>query len=102
MIRSMTLAAMLAAGLSAPALAADPATGSSADSASVSQYLAELGKAANANEVRKLLQAKGYTNVSNLSQDESGRWLGTAEKDGKLVNVGVSIPPRSDSAPTTN
>lgn len=77
---------------SAQALAADEAAAPAADSAAVTEYLADLSKAANANQVRDMLVAKGYTNVSGLVLDEQGRWTGTATKDGKTVAVSVALP----------
>lgn len=102
MIRSLSLAALLAAGLSSHALAADEAAAPEADTAAVTEYLDQISKAANMDQVRKLLQAKGYSNISGLVQDESGRWTGTAEKDGKSVGVAVAMPPKGTAAPSAN
>jgi hypothetical protein len=35
------------------------------------------------------IQARGYTNVSQLTQDSNGIWRGTATKDGQSVPVSV-------------
>jgi hypothetical protein len=102
MIRSLSLAALLATGLSLSAFAADEAAAPAADTASVTEYLAEVSKSSTASQIRQLLQAKGYTNVSGLAQDESGRWTGTAQKDGKAVGVAVAMPPKGEAAPSTN
>lgn len=102
MIRSLSLAALLATGLSMSALAADETAAPASDQATVTEYLAEVSKATNANQIRQLLQAKGYTNVSGLAQDESGRWTGSAEKDGRVVGVAVAMPPKGETAPSTN
>lgn len=62
---------------------------------------AHLAATANAKQVRKLLNAKNYTNVSQLNRDESGRWYGTAVKDGKRTAVSVILPSKP-SADLTN
>jgi hypothetical protein len=90
MIRSIALAAILATGLSLPALAGDaPATEAAADPAA---FTATLNYAASANTARKILIGRGYTQVSDLTRGEDGRWTGTAIKDGKVVMVGVELP----------
>jgi hypothetical protein len=35
------------------------------------------------------IENAGYTNVSDLTQDDKGAWTGTATKDGKQVSVSV-------------
>lgn len=101
MIRTITLATVLATGLSMSAVAADEATAPATTAAAVTEYLADLSKAANANQVRDLLVAKGYSNVTNLIRDEQGRWTGAAVKDGKSVAVSVALPENTGEA-TTN
>ena len=96
MTRALSLAALIAAGLSLPALAADkPAV----DSGTAAAASAELTTAANAEQARKLLQAQGYTNVSDLTRD-GGRWTGTATKDGKTIFVAVNLPSPQPAAAT--
>ncbi len=41
-------------------------------------------------DARKHLMQQGYTNVSELVKDASGKWVGSAMKDGKTVPVAVS------------
>lgn len=102
MIRSTILAAALATGLAVPAFAADqPANAdASANSAAVAAYTASLSNAANANEARKFLTAKGYSQISELNRDENGRWSGTAVKNGQNVGVAVDISPKQMPAAT--
>ena len=42
-------------------------------------------------QARQHLQHLGYTDVSELAKDESGKWIGRATKDGKVVVVAVDI-----------
>ena len=58
--------------------------------------------AANAEQVRKLLQSQGYTNVSELSRDSNGRWTGTATKNGERKLVAVALPNKVAAPSTTN
>ncbi len=103
MIRSLSLATVLALGLAVPALAADtPAAAAGADQASITAFTKSLDNAANAQQARKFLMAKGYTNVSELSRDSNGRWAGTAEKNGKPVGVAIDLTPKTIEAPATN
>ncbi len=81
MIRALTLAAALAVGIALPALAGDvaatggPATQNLFTSAQARQHLMHLG----------------YTDVSILAKDESGKWIGRATKDGKSFMVAVLV-----------
>lgn len=113
MIRALTLAAVVAAGFSLPAFAADapaaapaaatPEAAAAPDSkATTAAQSAELTTAANAEEARKLLLAQGYTNVSDLNRDDNGRWTGTATKDGKTNFVAIGIPNKAPVAGTAN
>lgn len=96
MIRSLALAAILSTGLTLPALAGDaPTTDAGADPAA---FTATLNYAASANTARKILIGRGYTQVSDLTRREDGRWTGTAMKDGKIVMVGVDLPVAPPSA----
>jgi hypothetical protein len=80
MIRTLTLAAALAAGLAFPALAGDATT---AGPATQNLFTSD--------QARQHLMHLGYTNVSELTKDESGKWVGHATKDGKTFAVAVAI-----------
>jgi hypothetical protein len=72
-----------------------PAASADADPA---QFTSGLNYAANADTARKILIGRGYTQVSDLTRGEDGRWTGTAMKDGKVVMVGVELPPKPATA----
>jgi hypothetical protein len=95
MIRSVALAAILSTGIALPALAGDPTNETTADPAA---FTAALNHAASATAARKILIGRGYTQVSDLTRHEDGRWTGTAMKDGKVVMVGVALPIAPPSA----
>lgn len=96
MIRTFALAAALCSGLTMAAVAGNaPATSADADPA---QFTSGLNYAANADAARKILIGRGYTQVSDLTRGEDGRWTGTAMKDGKVVMVGVELPPKPATA----
>jgi hypothetical protein len=40
-------------------------------------------------QAKSHIEAKGYTNVTSLSLDDSGVWRGTAMKDGRSVPVSL-------------
>ena len=42
-------------------------------------------------DARKHLMQQGYTNVSELTKDAQGNWVGSASKDGKTVPVAVDV-----------
>ena len=44
-------------------------------------------------DARNHLMHLGYTNVSDLRLDASGKWVGSAVKDGKIVPVAVFVKP---------
>jgi hypothetical protein len=96
MIRIMLIGAA-AVGLALPAVAEEA---SSFDAQKSAAFSAELANAANAQQARVQLAHQGYTGISALSRDGSGRWVGTANKNGKTVFVAV-IEPRAQSV-TTN
>ncbi len=83
MIRTSLLAAVLAAGLAIPALAADTAN---------------AGNPFTENQARQHLMHLGYTAVSQLQKDAHGNWTGTAMKDGKTYPVAVGVKPGSTDA----
>lgn len=94
MKKTLVIASLLTATLTAPAFAKDPTI--SANTA-LTGYLASQ---ANAHQVRKLLASKNYKNISVLNLDENGRWSGTAVKDGKTVLVSVYLPQKLPAAAT--
>jgi hypothetical protein len=100
MIRSFALAAALCSGFTMAAFAADTAV-PQADSSSAS-FTAGLNYVASEQTARKILIGRGYTQVSDLTRSEDGRWTGTAMKDGKVVMVGVDLPPKPAQQPATN
>lgn len=42
-------------------------------------------------QARAQIEEKGYGNVSQLRKDAQGIWRGTAQKDGKPVNIAVDF-----------
>lgn len=86
MTKMLALAALLATGLAAHAIAAESVPAATANPA------AELNASADAQAVRKILGSQGYTNISALDRDERGRWVGTATKDGKTTGVAIALP----------
>jgi hypothetical protein len=93
MMRIMFLA-VATAGLAMPALA-DTA---SFDPAKSAAFGAGLVNAATAEQARLQLAHQGYTGISDLNRDETGRWVGTAMKDGKTVIVAVVLPHTANAA----
>lgn len=94
MNKSLILSAALLTALATPSFAADQTSGHDIVSA-------QLTANANAQQVRNLLRAKDYTNISELRRDENGRWTGTAVKDGKTTVVSVQLPGKP-AKPQTN
>jgi hypothetical protein len=92
MIRALSLAAALAVGMSFPALSAETNSGPAFTS-----LFTEV-------QARQHLLHLGYTNVSELSKDEGGKWVGTATtKDGQKRAVAVDIKrPVAPGASATN
>lgn len=74
MIRAFALASILAAGLTAPALANDL-----------------RGNLFSEDQARTHLAKQGYRNISDLTKDENGAWVGTAVRDGKKIFVAVDV-----------
>lgn len=90
MIRSMSLAAALAVGISFPVLAAE------ANGPAAQGLFTEV-------QARQHLIHLGYTNVSELARDQDGRWVGAATKDGQTRAVAVDIKrPLASAAAATN
>ena len=86
MIRTLSLAAVLAV-LTLPALA---------DDAGVAPGTEKTGGPATQNlftsdQARQHLMHLGYTDVSAMTKDESGKWIGRATKDGKNYVVAVDV-----------
>ncbi len=88
MIRALSLAAALAAGMSLPVLA-ETSSGPAFQS-----LFTEV-------QARQHLMHLGYTNVSELMKDEDGKWIGVATKDGQTRAVAVDIK-RPTAASETN
>ena len=97
MIRASILAAATLA-FAAPVFA-ENAAAPAADAATAAQ--AQLSNQAGEREARTHLLGQGYTNISELQLDNSGRWAGTAMKDGKVVVVAIHVPV-AKTAPATN
>lgn len=83
MLRHILLTMALIAGSVSPLIAEDQdKTGQSAPA---------VGNPFTMENAREHLLRQGYTGVSELVKDESGRWVGTATKDGKNVPVAVDV-----------
>lgn len=100
MIRMVSAVSLAVATLSGAAIAAEQAPANDASvetskSAAVSQRAGEQ-------EARQHLVRQGYTNVSELSKDDDGRWTGTAMKDGKINFVAIDLRDGAAKAVTTN
>ena len=64
--------------------------------AAVPALAAETGTTKNLftmQDARNHLMHLGYTNVSELTKDVSGKWIGSAVKDGRTVPVAVLVRP---------
>jgi len=90
MTRILTLAAVLVAALALPAIAADTATKATPEAAAATASPA-AGNPFTMETARKHLVQLGYTNVSELVKDANGKWVGSADKDGKTVIVAVEL-----------
>ncbi|MGE0022920.1 MAG: PepSY domain-containing protein [Hyphomicrobium sp.] len=90
MIRAISLAAALAVGASLPALATEAGS-----APAFKQVFTEV-------QARQHLMHLGYSEVSELSKDEDGKWVGTATKDGqkRIVAVDIKRPVAEGSQPT--
>jgi len=89
MTRTLSLAAVLVAGLALPAIADNTAT-KTAPQASATESAA-IGSPFTMENARQHLMRQGYTNVSPLERDANGNWTGTATKDGKRIAVAVDV-----------
>lgn len=82
MFRNLSLAAALAVGMSTAAFAAE---GDQASERAMQSLFSET-------QARQHLLHLGYTNVSELSKDANGKWVGTATtKDGQTRAVAVDV-----------
>jgi hypothetical protein len=99
MIRALALSTLATAAFALPALADSPAT---FDPAQTAAFSAELSDAAVAEQARLHLSREGFTGISPLSRDETGRWVGTANKDGQTIFVAVILPPHVASNAQTD
>ena len=89
MIRVLSLAAALAAGISVSALAAE------ANGPALQNIFTEV-------QARQHLLHQGYTNVSELTKDEDGKWVGSATKDGQTRAVAVDVKGPVSKSTSTN
>jgi hypothetical protein len=97
MIRTFAIATLAAAAFAVPAMAET----ASVDAAASKAFGNQLAKAQTAEQARLQLAKQGYTGISSLDQDDDGRWVGTAVKDGKTIFVAVELP-RSQQQAATN
>jgi len=81
----LTVAALLAGAV--PVLAAE------IPSQTQSEPAVQYKVAFTMQDARRHLMHLGYTSVSDLSLDASGKWVGSAVKDGKTVPVAVFVKP---------
>ncbi len=86
MTRALIVGTLAAAAFAAPALAADTVQEAKA------AFGAELVQAHQARQAQHILARQGYVAISELEQVAGGRWIGTAQKDGKTLIVGVTLP----------
>lgn len=96
MIRTFALSSVAMVAFAFPAMAATPSFSPTKD-ATLNRV---LDNAAMGQQIRNQLMSNGFTHVSILTHTPSGRWEGTAMKNGKLMPVAVLFPPARQSAPT--
>ena len=89
MIRALSLAAVLVAGLALPAIAADTSA-NAAPQATATKNIAN-GNPFSMEDARQHLMRRGYTNISALVKDSNGKWVGSGTKDGRTVPVAVGV-----------
>ncbi len=97
MIRTLTISAATLA-FAVPALAAEAAAPAKTDANAVARL--QLSQTSAAMQARQHLIRQGYINVSSLEQDGNGRWVGSAQKDGKTVYVAIRLPNVGSAAQT--
>jgi hypothetical protein len=88
MIRTASIAALVAFGSALPALADD----GKANAAYTSVHAQELKNVYDAKQAHNILASRGFVNISALGRDDDGRWTGIATKDGKTIFVAVALP----------
>ena len=93
MTRALSLAAVLIAGLSIPAIADATAPNTTAQASATKS--AAIGNPFTMEDARQHLMRRGYTNVSALVKDANGKWVGSAIKDGRTIAVAVGLKPAS-------
>lgn len=89
MIRTLSLATAVAFALVLPATAENAAV--KAPAATTDAKPAAQGNLFTEEQARVHLSHLGYTNISGLTKNENGAWLGSATKDGKTVSVAVDV-----------
>lgn len=94
MIRTFALSSLAMAAFAFPAMAATTTFSPTKDAA----LERVLDNAAMGQQIRNQLMSRGFTHVSILTHTSSGRWEGTAMKNGKLMPVAVLFPPAPRAA----
>jgi len=99
MIRTATLASIVAVGVATPALAKDTPTAVApeADRAAIEAFTGQLTWLANQHQMRSFLAYQGFIVTSDLNRNDKGYWVGTALKDGTPIRVALKMPPRMKS-----
>ena len=96
MTRSLSLAAALAVGFSLPALAVERTQTDGAATPAYQSLFTEV-------QARQHLLHLGYTDVSGLTKDQNGNWVGTATtKDGQKRAVAVDLKGPATRPSATN
>jgi hypothetical protein len=95
MIRTFALSSLAAVAFAFPAMAATTSFSPTKDAA----LDRVLDNAAMGQQIRNQLMSHGFTHVSTLTRTTSGRWEGTAMKNGKLMPVAVLFPPAPHASP---
>lgn len=89
MIRTFAIGSLATIAFALPAMAATTSISPTKDT--TIEHV--LNNAAMGQQIRNQLMAQGFTHVSIMTHSASGRWEGTAMKNGKLVPVAVLFPP---------
>jgi putative membrane protein len=89
MIRTLSLATAIAFALALPATAETAPV--KAPAATTDVKSAAQGNLFTEEQARVHLSRLGYTNISGLTKNENGAWLGSATKDGKTMAVAVDV-----------
>lgn len=91
MIRTVSIAALVAAGFALPAIAAETSGNTNANYTGI--HAQELKNQYDAKQAHNILASRGFVNISGLDRDDDGRWTGIATKDGKTIFVAIALPP---------